>query len=80
MPQNKQTPGMNYRILSQSGERAIIECRYLCPCCMRSSTVKSVVYPSDYGRLETGGFRVSLPCSECGRTADVRFWRVMRND
>lgn len=78
MPKNKQTPGMSYRILSQNEDRAILEYQYLCPYCMRKTTTQSFVYPADYDRLETGGFYDTLACSECGKTADVRFWRVMR--
>lgn len=80
MPKNKQTPGMSYRILSQNEERAVLEYQYHCPYCMRKSSVRSVVYPPDYERLETGGFYDSLACSACGKTADVRFWRNMRTN
>lgn len=79
-PTRKQTPGISYRILSQSGERAILQCQYHCPYCMRKSTARSIVYPPDYDRLETGGFCDALPCSECGETAHVRFWRAMRTE
>lgn len=76
MPKNKQMPGMTYQVISQNESQAILEYTYLCPYCMRKSTVRSSVYPADYERLETGGFYDALDCSECGRTADVRFWRM----
>lgn len=78
MPKHKQMPGMTYRIVSQDISRAILEYTYLCPYCMRKATVQSEVYPSDYERLETGGFFDALSCNECGKTADVRFWRTMK--
>ena len=80
MPGHKQMPGMAYRIISQNAERAILEYVYLCPYCMRKSTVQSKAYPPDYERLDTGGFYDALACSECGKTADVRFWRAMKID
>ena len=80
MPERRQTPGMSYRILRRSAEEALIEYRYICPYCMRKSAVSSAAYPSDYERLETGGFYEALACSECGETAYVRFWRAMRID
>lgn len=73
-------PGMTYRVKAQDERQAAVEYTYLCPYCMRRSTVQSVVYPSDYERLETGGFYDALACSECGKTADVRFWHTMKVD
>ena len=78
MPEHKQTPGMTYRILSQDETHAVLEYTYFCPYCMRKSTVRSVAYAPDYERLETGGFLDGLECSECGQTADVRFWKTMK--
>ena len=80
MPRHKQMPGITYRIVSQDAARATLEYTYLCPYCMRKSTVRSEVFASDFERLESGGFYDSLPCSECGKTADVRFWRTMKID
>ena len=80
MPKNKQMPGMTYQVISQNESQAILEYTYLCPYCMRKSTVRSSVYPADYERLEIGGFYDALDCSECGRTADVRFWHTMKID
>ncbi len=78
MPKHKQTPGISYRILSQDARQAVMEYTYLCPYCMRKSTVRSTVRPADYARLETGGFFDALACSQCGQTADVRFWKTMK--
>ena len=78
MPKHKQMPGMTYQIISQDALQAILEYTYLCPYCFRKSTVQSKAYPSDYERLETGGFFDSLACGECGKIADVRFWRTMK--
>lgn len=78
MHKNRQTPGMTYRVLSQNVSQAILEYTYLCPYCMRKTTVRSTVYPADYERLETGGFYDVLDCGECGKTTDVRFWRTMK--
>lgn len=78
MQKHRQMPGMSYRIVSQNVNQTILECTYLCPYCMRQSTVRTVIYPADYERLETGGFYDSLDCSECGKTADVRFWHNMK--
>ena len=78
MPKHKQMPGMTYQIISQDAQQANLEYTYLCPYCMRKSTVRSKAYPSDYERIETGGFSDSLICSECGKVADVRFWRTMK--
>ena len=72
MPRHRQMPGMTYQIVSQNAQQALMEYTYYCPYCMRKSTVRSVVHPSDYDRLETGGFFDSLICSECGQTADVK--------
>ena len=80
MPRHKQMPGMTYQILSQDASQATVEYTYLCPYCMRKASVQSTVYPPDYDRLETGGFYDSLACNECGKTADVRFWRTMKID
>lgn len=80
MPRHRRMPGMAYRVVAQDERQAVLECTYLCPYCMRKATVQSVVYPPDYERLETGGFCDALDCSECGRTADVRFWRAMKTD
>ena len=80
MPRHKQMPGMTYQVLSQDASQATVEYTYLCPYCMRKSTVQSVVYASDYKRLETGGFYDALSCSKCGKTTDVRFWRTMKSD
>ena len=78
MPKHKQMPGMTYQVISQNESQAILEYTYLCPYCMRKSTVRSTAYSTDYERLETGGFYDVLNCSECGKTADVRFWRTMK--
>ena len=80
MQKNKQMPGMTYQVISQNESQAILEYTYLCPYCMRKSTVRSSVFPADYERLETGGFYDALACSECGKIADVRFWRTMKID
>ena len=53
MQKHRQMPGMTYRIVSQNVNQAILECTYLCPYCMRQSTVRTVIYPADYERLET---------------------------
>ena len=45
MPRHKQTPGISYRILSQDARQAVMEYTYLCPYCMRKSTVRSTVRP-----------------------------------
>ena len=73
-------PGISYKIITQDAQQAILEYTYLCPYCMRKSTVRSGVYSPDYERIETGGFFDALTCSECGKTADVRFWRTMKID
>lgn len=78
MPRHKQMPGMTYQILSQDEHQATLEYTWLCPYCMRKSVIQSTVFPSDYERLETGGFYDALACSECGKIADVRFWRTMK--
>ncbi len=78
MSRHRQMPGMTYQIVSQNAQQAVMEYTYFCPYCMRKSTVRSVVHPPDYDRLETGGFFDSLICSECGQTADVRFWKTMK--
>ena len=80
MTKHKQMPGISYKIITQDAQQAILEYTYLCPYCMRKSTVRSGVYPPDYERIETGGFFDALTCSECGKTADVRFWRTMKSD
>ena len=80
MAKHKQMPGMTYKVITQDAQQAILEDTYLCPYCMRQSTGRSSVYPPDYERLETGGFFDALACSECSKTADVRFWRTMRID
>ena len=80
MPRHKQMPGMTYQVISQDERQAVMEYTYLCPYCMRKATVQSVVYSPDYERLETGGFYDALSCSECGKIADVRFWRTMKID
>lgn len=80
MAKHKQMPGMTYQVISRNESQAILEYTYLCPYCMRKSIVRSSVYPADYERLETGGFYDALDCSECGKTADVRFWRTMKID
>lgn len=80
MTKHKQMPGISYKIITQDAQQAILEYTYLCPYCMRKSTVRSGVYPPDYERIETGGFFDALTCSECGKTADVRFWRTMKID
>ena len=69
---------MTYKVITQDAQQAVLEYTYLCPYCMRTSTVRSSVYPPDYERLETGGFFDALSCSECGQIADVRFWRTMK--
>ena len=71
---------MTYKVITQDAQQAVLEYTYLCPYCMRKSTVRSSVYPPDYERLETGGSFDALACSECGKTADVRFWRTMKID
>lgn len=71
---------MTYKVITQDAQQAVLEYTYLCPYCMRKSTVRSSVYPPDYERLETGGFFDALACSECGKIADVRFWRTMKID
>lgn len=71
---------MTYKVITQDAQQAVLEYTYLCPYCMRKSMVRSSVYPPDYERLETGGFFDALACSECGKTADVRFWRTMKID
>ena len=80
MTKHKQMSGISYKIITQDAQQAILEYTYLCPYCMRKSTVRSGVYPPDYERIETGGFFDALTCSECGKTADVRFWRTMKID
>ena len=80
MGRHRQMPGMTYQVISQNENQATLEYTYLCPYCMRKSTVRSTVYPADYDRLETGGFYDALECSECGKKADVRFWLTMRID
>lgn len=80
MPRHKQMPGMTYQIISQDASHATVEYTYLYPYCMRKATVQSTVFAPDYERLETGGFYDALVCSECGKTADVRFWRTMKID
>ena len=80
MSRYKQMPGMSYQIISQEAYQATVEYTYLCPYCMRKATVQSTVFASDYDRLETGGFYDTLACSECGKKADVRFWRTMKID
>lgn len=80
MAKHKQMPGMTYKVITQDAQQAVLEYTYLCPYCMRKSTVRSGVYPTDYERLETGGFFDTLSCSECGQIADVRFWRTMKID
>ena len=80
MAEHKQMPGISYKVIMLDTQQAILEYTYLCPYCMRKSTVRSSVYPPDYARLETGGFFDALACSECGKTADVRFWRTMKID
>lgn len=80
MARHKQMPGMTYKVITQDAQQAVLEYTYLCPYCMRKSTVRSGVYPPDYERLETGGFFDTLSCSECGQIADVRFWRIMKID
>ena len=80
MAKHKQMPGMTYKVITQDAQQAVLEYTYLCPYCMRKSTVRSSVYPPDYERLETGGFFDALACRECSKTADVRFWRTMRID
>ncbi len=80
MAKHKQMPGMTYKVIFQNESQPILEYTYLYPYCMRKSTVRFSVYPPDYGRLEPGGFYDSLDCSECGKTADVRFWRTMKID
>ena len=78
MSGHKQMPGLSYQIISQSVQQAEMEYTYFCPYCMRKSTVRSIVHSPDYERLESGGFYDSLMCSECGQTADVRFWKTMK--
>ncbi len=78
MEAHKQMPGMTYKIVTQDERQAILEYIYLCPYCMRKAKVRSVAYPADYERLENGGFYDALPCSECGKVADVRFWQAMK--
>ena len=78
MSKHKQMPGMTYRIVAQDERQAVLECTYLCPYCMRKATVRSVAYPADYDRLETGDFYDALACSECGKVADIRFWQAMK--
>ena len=80
MPRHKQMPGMTYQIMMQDERQAMLEYTYLCPYCMRKARVQSVVYAPDFDRLETGGFYDALACSECGKTAAVRFWRTMKID
>ena len=70
-------PGLSYRILAQDETRAILQLTYICPCCHRTSSVISSVFPSDYERLELGGFCTSLTCSVCGRPSTVRFLYTM---
>lgn len=72
--------GMTYQVITKNPAQAMVEYIYLCPYCMRKSTVHSVVYTPDYERIETGGFYDVLSCSECGKTADIRFWRTMKID
>ena len=50
MQKHRQMPGMSYRIVSQNVNQTILECTYLCPYCMRRSTVRTVIYPADYER------------------------------
>ena len=78
MEKFKQTPGMTYKVITQDVQQGILEYTYLYPYCMRKSTVSSSVYPPDYERRDTGGFFNALVCSECGKTAAVRFWRTMK--
>lgn len=80
MPRHKQMPGISYQVISQNEHMAKLEYTWLCPYCMRKSIARSTVYPSDYERLETGGFYDALVCSECGKIADVRFWKTMKID
>ena len=67
--------GADYRLWV---DRYYIAAQRLADESMRKSTARSVVHSSDYDRLETGGFFDSLICSECGQTADVRFWKTMK--
>lgn len=76
MEKFKQTPGMTYKVITQDVQQGILEYTYLYPYCMRKSTVS--VYPPDYERRDTGSFFNALVCSECGKTAAVRFWRTMK--
>ena len=80
MQGHKQMPGMTYQVMSQEASQAEVKYTYLCPYCMQKATVLSTVFAPDYERLETGGFYDALTCSECGKTADVRFWRTMKID
>lgn len=73
-------PGMSYQVISQNERLATLKYTWICPYCMRKATAHSTVYPSDYKRLETGGFCDALACSECGKVADVRFWKTMKVD
>ena len=78
MPRHKQIHGITYQIISQGERQAVLEYTYLCPYCMRTTKVQSLIPASNYERLETGGFYDSLSRGECGKTADVRFLRTMR--
>ena len=80
MTGQKQTTRITYRIIAQTEQKAIMEYTYICPNCMRKTTVSSEAYPSDYGRLETGGFCEELTCSKCNQSADVRFWAAMKTE
>ena len=80
MPRHMQMPGMAYKIIRQDENEANVEYTWLCPYCGQVTTVQSIVYPSDYERLETGGFYDALVCEYCGKTTDVRFWRSVRRD
>ena len=80
MPTNRQQLGASYKILGQNENQAEVEYSWLCPYCGLKTKIRSIVYPTDYERLETGGFYDSLGCSLCGKSADVRFWRSMKVD
>lgn len=69
---------MTYKVITQDVQQGILVYTYLSPYCMRKSTVSSSVYLPDYERRDTGGFFNALVCSECGKTAAVRFWRTMK--